>query len=442
MMSLLSLLFRLLALLMAASLIAVACGDFAPDSLAYTSNETDAAPQSVLRIATPRIRGLERAIDDWEREHPTARVEIIVRSLDDHHRSVLDDSGASGTFDIVGFDASYGPDIRDRPELFLDLSTFDNGLADEYLASRWAEGIGNDGRLIGLPLDVDSAALIVRTDLVSPELIDRLEQASTWCDFISVGKDFSEETNTAFLPDSDELFQAILAQNRLSFIDERGQLIEAQQAQLERAWDLTMLAIGEPALHGDPCPDSQRASGFVRNLPSGGEQWRLGLRGGAFAAVITQYSELRSLTSTAPDTSGNWTIIELPGPAGSSSGGLHLGVSADTVHPALAYDLVSTLAHPIIQENAFASGSGPFPSASVLYDSQTVTGYTDEFFGDAPVGSVFVATAENRPDALAQPIRRLAIEQFSSAVNLVENENLTPGQAWDEVLWRIEQFLS
>lgn len=433
---------RIVAAVLAAMLVAAACGDLAPDSLAYTSNETDAAAQSVLRIATPRLSGLESAIDDWEREHPTARVEIVVRSLDDHHRSVLDDAGAGGTFDIIGFDASYGPDIRARSELFLDLEPFDTDLADAYLASRWSEGIGDDGRVIGLPLDVDSSALLVRTDLVPPDQVELLGASTTWCELIAVGDTFSDASDIAFLPDGDELFTAILSQNRLSFIDQDGSLIDNQRAELERAWDLAMLAVGETPLHDDPCPDeSAEISRIVRNLDSDGEQWRTGLREGGFAAVIAQYSELREIASAAPDTSGKWTIVELPGVAGASSGGIHLGVSADTTQPELAYDLVSYLADPVIQENAFADGSGPFPAASTLYDHPAITNYSDDFFGDAQIGSIFASTAERRPTTLAGPNRRLAIEQFVSALNTVEDESQTPEQAWEEVLWRIEQFL-
>lgn len=423
-------------------MVAAACGDLTPDSLAYTSNETDAAAQSVIRIATPRLSGLEGAIDEWEREHPTARVEIVVRSLDDHHRSVLDDAGAGGTFDVVGFDASYGPDIRARSELFLDLETFGEDLEHNYLTSRWVEGIGDDDRLIGLPLDVDSSALLVRTDLVAPDLVARLSAATTWCELIAIGDNFSDDSGVAFLPDGDELFTAQLSQNRLSFIDQEGALIESQQGELERAWDHAMLAIGERPLHDDPCPDeTSEISRIARNLDSDGEQWRTGLREGGFAAVIAKYSELREITSAAPDTSGKWTIVELPGVAGASSGGIHLGISANTAHAELAYDLVSYLANPIIQENAFADGSGPFPAASVLYGDATITGYSDDFFADAPIGSIYASTAEKRPTALAAPIRRLAIEQFVSALNSVEDGNQTPAQAWEEVLWRIEQFL-
>lgn len=435
-------LLRLLGPLVVFAMTAVSCGDLAPDSLAYASDDADVATESVIRLATPSASGLKGAIADWEREHPTARVEIVVRSLDDHHRSVLDNAGAGGTFDIIGFDASYGPDIRQRSELFIDLSSFQGDVAEyRYLPSRWNEGIANDGQLIGLPIDVDGTALAVRTDLVDASIIDRLENAETWCDLLVAGNEFSEETGVAFLPDGDELFTTMLSQNRMSFIDESGNLITNESVALEQAWDLTMAAIGAEPLHGNACESNAEIDRIARNLDREGTTWRQELRNNGFAAVLANFSDLRDIAVAAPDTAGDWTIIELPGEAGASSGGIHLALSAASPHPELAFDLISYLADPTTQQDVFANGSGPFPSASILYGRAAITSYANPFFSDAPIGTIFSSTAQRRPTELAEPLRRIAVEQFVSAVNRVETRDQDPGEAWEQVRWQIEQFL-
>jgi len=124
---------------------------------------------------------------------------------------------------------------------------------------------------------------------------------------------------------------------------------------------------------------------FVRNLPEQTEAWRGALRADGFAAVLAQYSDLRQLAVAAPDTAGNWTIIDLPGEHSASSGGIH--------------------------------------------------------FGDAPIGAIFADAAQQRPSELAEPTRRIAVEQFTSAINRVQTGDESPEVAWSEVLWRIEQFL-
>jgi len=280
---------------LACALLLSACGEVAPESLAFTTSETE---QTVIRLATPRIAGFEDVIADWEREHPTARVEIVVRNIDDHHRSVLDDAGAGGAFDIVAFDASYGADVRTRGELFIDLSHYDETPpADTYLKARWAEGIGADGQTIGLPLDIESTALVVRADLVGQDVIDQLNEAQSWCDVLVVGDAFSDETNTAFLADGDDLLAAILAQTRTSFVDDRGILVPEELPELERAWDLAMIAIGEGPLHGDPCPGVDDIQRVARNLPFDSAEWRSKLGDENFAAIIAPWSYRRRLAT-------------------------------------------------------------------------------------------------------------------------------------------------
>ena len=431
-----------------AALILSSCGDLAPDSLAFATDDEDTSPESVIRIAATRVAGLERAIDDWEREHPTARVEVVVRSVDDHHVSVLDDAGAGGTFDIIAFDAFYGPEIRQRPELFVDLRDLGGEAAGaNLLEARWNEGIAAGGELIGLPIDVDSVALAVRTDLVGEELVEQLRSARSWCQLIAAGDAFSDASGIAFLPDGDELFTTLMSQNRLSFVDDNGFLLPQEAEALRQVWNLSMLAIGNSPLHGSPCPEENgpeddKIARIARNLPSGGEQWREALRNGGFAAVFARYSDLREIAISAPETSESWSIIELPGPSGSSAGGTHLGVSAATAHRALAYDLISYLADPVVQRASFANGSGPFPAASVLYDEPTITEYSDPFFGGASIGEIYATTAERRPTELAEPVRRIVVEEFTAGLNRVEQGHQTPVESWDEAIWRIGQILA
>lgn len=431
-----------------AGLILSSCADFVPDSLAFANDDEDNSSESVIRIAATRVAGLERAIDDWEREHPTARVEVVVRSVNDHHVSVLDDAGAGGAFDIIAFDASYGPEIRQRPELFVDLRDLGGDAArPALLDARWNEGVAVGGELIGLPIDVDSVALAVRTDLVGEELVEQLRSAASWCQLIAVGDAFSDASGIAFLPDGDELFTTLMSQNRLSFVDDDGFLLPQEAETLRELWDLSMLAIGSPALHGSPCPeengpDNNEIARIARNLPSGEEQWRTALSADGFAAIFARYSDLREIAIGAPETAESWTIIELPGPAGSSAGGTHLGLSAATTHRALAYDLISYLADPVVQRASFADGSGPFPAAAVLYDEPTITEYSDSFFGGAPIGEIYAATAERRPTELAEPVRRIVLEEFTAALNRVEQGHQTPVESWDEAIWRIGQILA
>jgi len=388
---------RLLALLLAAAVLLSACGEVAPESLAFATSETE---ETVIRFATPRISGFEDVIADWEREHPTARVEIVVRNIDDHHRSLLGNSTTGGPFDIVAFDASYGAEVRARGDLFVDLSMHDaTPPASDYLDSRWIEGISDEGETIGLPLDIESAALLVRSDLVGENVVEDLEAADSWCDVLVVGDAFSDETNTAFLADGDDLLAAILAQTRTSFVDEEGVFVESELPELKRAWDLTMIAIGEGPLHGDPCPGVDDIQRIARNLPFDSSEWQRKLGDQNFAAIVAPWSYRRRIANASPQTAGQWVTIDLPTDApapdagSSSDGGLHLGLHGETTHFDLAYDLLLTLTDPAIQVVAFADGTGPLPAAAQPHTSGTIGRADDDFFADSSVKATYSRAA-------------------------------------------------
>ena len=435
---------RTLATLVAASLVLAACGDVTPEPLALAMSDSE---PTVVRLATPRISGFEDVVADWEREHPTARVEIVVRNIDDHHRSVLDNGGAGGPFDLVAFDASYGPEFRESAELFDDLETLDSTPREsDYLAARWAEGVADTGELIAVPLDVDSTALLVRSDLVDDATLGQLRSASSWCDILVAGDSFSDATNTAFLPDGDDLLRAILAQTRTSFVDEAGTLIAEDAAELERAWDLAMIALGEGPLHGEPCSDVDEVQRIARNIEFDTPQWQRELRDDDFAAVLAPWSFRKRISNAAPETAGRWATVSLPidapGLAGSSSeGGLHLAMLANSENHDLAYDLLLTLTSATIQEVAFADGSGPLPAAIGPHEDGTVARPADGFFVDSAVGSTYSDAANARPGELANPERRVVVQAMIAALNQVEGGGQTPDEAWSAMLTEVSRTL-
>ena len=420
-----------------------ACGNLAVESLAFAT--TDAEP-TVLRLATPRIAGFEDVIARWEREHPTARVELVVRNVDDHHRSLLDDGDAGGLFDVVAFDSSYGPDMRENPELFVDLRTLDDPpQSSDYLAARFDEGIADSGQLIGVPLDVDSSALLVRNDLVDESIVEQLHEASTWCDIVVAGDQFSDATNQAFFPNTEDLVAAMLAQTRTSFVDEAGALLAEDTAELEYVFDIAMIAIGEGPLHGEPCRNTDEVQRIARNLEFDTVEWRDDLRSDSFAAIVAPWSYQQRIVNAAPETAGAWTTIALPegsfADGTASDGGLQLAIPADVENLELAYDLVLTLTSAPIQQNAFMGGSGPLPAASELHDGGSLNPPSDSFFVDTSGASFYSRAATGRPSQLATPERRVVIEAVLDAVTRVGNGSQSPAEAWASMGEELAQTL-
>ena len=436
-------------LVLTISMVASACGTLAPESLAFADT---ASEQTTLRIATSRIVGFEAAIASWEREHPTVDVEVVLNSPEGHHewlRTEAMDSGdgetsggLGGDIDIIAFDGAYGADARELPNLFLDLR--EHGIAaleDDFLPSRWEEGIATNGNLIAVPVDVDAQVLLVRNDLVEASTIETLSTADTWCDVIQAGNDVFSNSGKAFFADGEEAFRAILSQNRSPLVTNAGRLDETIDPELNRAFDLAMLIVGERPIGTNPCPGLTNAGAIARDLTPGESIWRAEIASDDFTAVISQWSALEQISQSHPDGVRNWLALPLPNdsiadnPGTSSEGGLHFGIAADSENSAVALDFLRTITNPVVQRSTFASGQGPLPAVSSAYEDGTVAKANDGFFiGRPSVGDVWVDAVDGRPNGLADAQRRVVITAFADALARVQAGLETPQEAWNYAL--------
>lgn len=273
-----------------------------------------------------------------------------------------------------------------------------------------------------------------------------LRDAQSWCDFLIAGDAFSDATNTAFLPDADDLVRAVLAQTRTAFVNANGTMEPDTSDELERAWDLAMIALGEGPLHGAPCEGVEEVQRISRNLEFDTADWRRELRDSDFAAVLAPWSFRQRIANAAPETAGVWTTVAIPidvhAEGSPSEGGLHLAIPADAPNFDLAYDLLLTLTSSTTQEIAFADGSGPLPTAVELHTNGVVARPADGFFVDAAIGSTYSDAALGRPVDLATAERRVVIRAMIAALNRVEGGGQAPDEAWVSMLEDIGDSLS
>lgn len=442
--------FGLAGILTLFALIAAACGVVTPESLALATEQIE---PTTIRIATPRIAGLETQIDLWQREHPTVEVDVHVWSPEDHHEWLADGAvptavpGASGAIDIIAFEGTSSAAARSLNDVFMDLSEYNlDHRADQFLEALWLEGINNSGELISLPVDVDAQALLIRNDLASATVTSTLRNARTWCDVIEAGNDFVDSTGTAFFADSEEVLRAVLSQSRSSWVSVQGRPEPDLIDELTYAWSIAMLSIGERT-NEDPC-EFGSVEGISRNFTPGESIWRAEIASDNFGAVIARWSDRSQIAQAYPESMGSWTAIALPTASGtpssgsSSANGLHFGIAATSERATIAVDLIATITDPLVQRSSFANGLGPLPSTIAPYANGTVAGATDPFFAGSPtIAAVYAEAVEDRPSGLANPQGQVVIEALVDALARVEGDLETPGQAWDRAMVNIENEL-
>lgn len=443
--------FGFAAILTVFALMAAGCGVVTPESLALATEEIE---PTTIRIATPRIGGLQTQIDLWQREHPTVEVDIHVWSPEDHHEWLALGAnptavpGASGPIDIIAFEGTSSATARTLDDTFLDLRTHDlDHRADQFLEALWLEGVNDDGELISLPVDVDAQALLIRRDLAGPAITTALQNAATWCDVIEAGNDFVDATGKAFFADGEEVLRAVLSQSRSSWVSVQGRPEPELLDEVAHAWSIAMLSIGEHPRGNDPC-NFGSVDSISRDLTPGGSIWRAEIASDDFGAVISRWSDRLRIAQAYPESVGSWTAIPLPtdslaSNAGyASENGLHFAISAASERATIAVDLIATITDPLVQRNTFANGLGPLPSTIAPYADGDVDSAIDPFFSGAPtIASVYGEAVENRPSGLANPQRQVVIEALVDALARVQGDLETPDQAWDHAMANIENRL-
>jgi cellobiose transport system substrate-binding protein len=279
-----------------------------------------------------------------------------------------------------------------------------------------------DGKTqIGLGTDVGGLAMCYRKDLVEAAGLpgDREALSAMWPDwnaFIATGQKFQEAgTGVKWVDSATNMLNPIIAQQAVGYFDTSDQLVFDTNPGIKTAWDSTMDMISK-----------DESAGLAAFSP----EWNAGFKKGKFATVACPAWMMGYIKDQAPDTSGKWDVAAIPG-GGGNWGGSFLAIPKESEHPEAAYDLAAYLTAPE-QELQIFKDTGNLPSLPALYTDPALTSFTNPFFSDAPVGTIFSDTAAAlQPQYLGTkngPVRQ-AVE---NVVREVENGSLSAEDGWEK----------
>jgi cellobiose transport system substrate-binding protein len=211
------------------------------------------------------------------------------------------------------------------------------------------------------------------------------------------------------------MLNPIIAQQAVGYFDTSDQLVFDTNPGVKTAWDSTMDMISK-----------DESAGLAAFSP----EWNAGFKKGKFATVACPAWMMGYIKDQAPDTSGKWDVAAIPG-GGGNWGGSFLAIPKESKNPQAAYDLAAYLTAPE-QELQIFKDTGNLPSLPALYTDPALTGFTNPFFSDAPVGTIFSDTAAAlQPQYLGTkngPVRQ-AVE---NVVREVENGSLSADDGWEK----------
>lgn len=386
----------------------------------------DAGEKTKLTIATFGEFGYAPLIAEYERLHPGITVQNRVTDFDTHHKGLATQLATGhGAADVVAIEEQYMPQYRKVKDKFADLAGFGaRELEKQWVPWKWAQG--TDGAFVlGLGTDMGSLALCYRRDLFQAAglPVDRDEVAKLmpdWAAYAATAERFTSKTpNVKFADSAGTVYTAMLNQSPENYFSQRDDSFIADRNPSVRA---AFFLSGGLAAKGQ----TAAATTFT-------QAWNVAIKQGSFATVACPAWMLSQIKEAGGDANrGKWDVTTVPGRSG-NQGGSFLTVPKQGEHQKEAYELARWLTAPEQQKKLFLS-DGILPSEPAVYQDPQVVAHTDGYFGDAPIGRIFAASADQlRPnyrglrDADVRP-------EFGRALGRIEERTNTVEQAWTEAV--------
>ena len=410
---------RAAALGAAASFLLAACGSSSTPS---SSSSSKAAEKVTLKVNFWGDFGLTQLAPKYEAAHPNVHIQLNTGDYNAQHdalqKSLIAGKGAP---DISAIDESFVVQFKSQADKFVNILDQPDGAsyAPKYLDWKWKESLSADGKTqIGLGTDVGGLAMCYRTDLFKAAGLPTDREAvgklwPTWADFDTVGKQYTAKTGNKFIDAATNIMNPVLAQQATGYFDESDQLVMDQGP--KAAWDISTKFVTDKI-----------SAGLVSFTPA----WNAAFKNGKFAALACPAWMQSYIKTQAPDAAGKWDIAAIPG-GGGNWGGSFWTMPKQGTHQKEAYEFIKWLVDPAQQLDIFKS-VGNLPSQPGMYTDPALTGFTNPYFSNAPVGKIFTDAAKNlKPQYLGKksgPVR-VAVE---AVLTKLEQGKTTPDAGWTE----------
>lgn len=399
-----------------------ACSSAAPGT-SPTDGGTDAGGDATAMILWTWPEGFgKKVLDGVSSEFPqyTLRQDVIGGDFKQKLTTTL--TAGSGLPDITGVKGEDIAFFKTQAQYFVDLNTLGaNDIKDTYLDWKWAQATAEDGKQVGIPIDIGPTALFYRYDVFKdaglPAEPEELAAAiTTWDDYFALGQELlAKKPDTYLIRYATGLFDMVWKQSGKGFVDEAGTFI-GDQEHIRNAWDTTVKALD---------------AGIVAKLEANSADTAAAVNEGKLPADFGASWHLADLMVDAPETAGKWRVCEHPGDA-TNNGGSFLAVPEGVDDPAASFELIKFILNPENQANEYED-KGNFPATPEAFDMPQVAGPV-EFLGGQVAADVFGHAAETVRPLYQDPQEDTVSAPFYAEMDLVEASDKDPNTAWDDAV--------
>ncbi|MEU1037069.1 ABC transporter substrate-binding protein [Streptomyces sp. NPDC005551] len=373
--------------------------------------------------------------DEYEKLNPDIKIQENVTERNENYYPALVNhlTTGSGLADIQGVEVGNIAEVVDtQAAKLVDLSKVSGVNQSDFVDWKWKQATAKDGQTVGLGTDIGPMAICYRKDMFEKAGLptDREELAKKWAGdwnkFVEVGQEYKKKApkGTTFLDSPGGLLNAVLGSETEKFYDASGKVIYKDNPAVKSAFDLTAGAAKD---------------GLTGNFTQFQPTWDQAFANSKFAAVSCPPWMLGYIASKAnQDTKGKWDVAKAP--KGGNWGGSFLAVPKAGKNVKEASKLAAWLTAPKQQATLFAK-RGSFPSAQTAYELPEVTGAKNDFFGDAPIGTIFAAAAKDSPVQVIGPKDQIIQQGLSDNGVFLVTKGKSPADAWKTATKTIDNNL-
>ena len=337
--------------------------------------------QITLTLATFNDFGYDdELLQEYMDENPNVKIVHNKAAItDDARTNYFAKLGKEGLADIEAVEVDWFAEAMQYSDLLAEVPDSAKGRWVEW---KEAAATDADGRLVGFGTDIGPQAVCYRADLFAaaglPSTPDDVASAidGDWNTFFDLADQYKAATGKPMLDSANSAFQGIVNQIEFPYDEPDGTVVATDNPELEDAYNLVV------------------ERGIPNSAYSGqwSDDWNASMANGEFAAMLCPPWMLGIISGNAPEVTG-WEIANAFPNGGGNWGGSYLTVPANGKNVEAALALADWLTAPEQQEKTFVN-VGAYPSALEAQSSASITDATNEYFADAPTGTIFADRSE------------------------------------------------
>lgn len=366
----------------------------------------------------------DELIAQFEEEYPniTVQHDIADGASAARQNTFTKLAAGSGLSDVIAVEIGWTTELREYADQFHPATEGDFG---PWVKFQTDPVTTEDGEIYAYGVATGPEAMCYRSDLLEAAGLPAdpaavAELFGSWDDYFAAGEEYAANGGVGWFDSAVTAFRAQIEQLEYPYQDEDG-TVTATSPEIEEIFRNTLEVAPRLSAHLRPFTDD----------------WAAATANSGFATMACPSWMLGLVQGNAPDVEG-WRLADAFPGGGGNWGGSFLAVPKQTQHPEEAALLASWLTAPEQQIEAFKI-AGPFPSREEAFDLPELTGITNPYFGDQPVGEIYVNRSE-AIDVVAYkgPLFAQIEDMVTNAIVRVDTGQQSIDAAWDQFVGEVD----